>query len=357
MKKIFAIVCTLFIFANFLNIANAAGWYWLGSDSKYTKEFDPSSVVVTKKKNVNGKDVATEIMVWTKTSYSYAGAAETIKTYNIGHLIKNPNNLAYSLAQILINPQERTIQYQQEIFYDKQGKPLYTKNQGRVKEINSQEFDEDFYASAVDEVFRMGEMARKKAKDRWITLWTAPVGSETVTVTADTTTFRQRGNNLIFWEWEEHKNLKNQVTEIRFQKKRVNVESGAEQLISGKVWTSKNGWQNLSDPYEGRFYSVEPASPAIKGIERLKAYAKGYSTWVHRYSTEVLPAQNSASANGTAPINANTNATANANTTANKNTTATDKKSTDAAKPASANKGKPIIKSVKGGANADKNTK
>ena len=347
MKKIFAIIFTLFFFANFSNTANAAGWYWLSSDSKYTKEFDPASVVVTKKKNVNGKDIATEILVWTKTSYSYAGAAETIKTYNIGHLIKNPNTLAHSLAQILINPQERTVQYQQEIFYDKQGKPLYTRNQGRVKEINSQEFDEDFYASAVDEVFRMGEMARKKAKDRWITLWTAPVGNETVTVTADTTTFRLRGNNLIFWEWEEHKNLDNQVTEIRFQKKRVNVDTGAEQLISGKVWTGKSGWQNVSDPYEGRFHNIEATSPAIKGIERLKAYAKGYSTWVHRYSLEVAPTQKSA-----------TNANAIPNTNANNNTTAkTPASNNNTAKPVLSGKGKPVITSTKGGSNADKNTK
>lgn len=287
MKNVLAIIIFVFAFALFLPAADAAGWYWLSSDAKYTKEFDPSSVVVTKAKNVNGKSVATEIMVWTKTAYSYAGAAETVKSYNIGNIIKNPATLAYSLAQILINPQERTIQYKQEIFYNQKGEPIYNRNAGRVKEINSQEFDEDFYASAVDEVFRMGEMARRKAKDRWITLWTAPVGKETVTVTADTTTFRLRGNNLIFWEWEEHKNLNNNITEIRFQKKRININTQAIQLVSGKVWTEKKGWSNVQDPYEGRYHKIDATSPAVKGAERLVAYAKGYSTWVNRYRTDL----------------------------------------------------------------------
>lgn len=337
MKKITAFAFMLMVSFIFADIANAAGWYWLSSDSKYTKEFDPSSVVVTKKKNINGKDVATEIMVWTKTSYSYQGALETIKSYKIDHLITNPNMLSYSLAQVVIDPQERTATYKQEVFYNQKGEPLYTRSNGRVKEINSQEFDEDFYASAVDEVFRMGEMARCRAKDRWITLWTAPVANETITVTADTTTFRLRGNNLIFWEWEEHKNLNNQVVEIRFQKKRINVDSGAEQLVSGKVWTGKSGWQNLTDPYEGRYHSVEKTSPAIKGVERLKAYAKGYSTWVNRYSL-------TASANNANKENdgSNKDSNANANNNANINQNV-----------------KPVINSNtnKGELNANKNTK
>ena len=287
MKKVLALAVAFFMCVLFSPGADAAGWYWLSSDTKYTKEFDPSSVVVTKSKNVNGKAVATEIMVWTKTAYTYAGAVETIKGYNMGNIIKNPANLAYSLAQIVINPQARTARYKQEIFYNPKGEPIYNRENGRVKEINSQEFDEAFYASAVDEVFRMGEMARCKAKDRWITLWTAPVANETVTVTADTTTFRLRDDNLIFWEWEEHKNLNDKITEIRFQKKRVNIKTQAEQLISGRVWTEKKGWSNISDPYEGRYHKVDAASPAIKGIQRLVAYAKGYSTWVNRYRTDI----------------------------------------------------------------------
>ena len=292
MKKVLAVMVAFFAFACFLPAANAAGWYWLSSDAKYTKEFDPSSVVVTKAKNVNGKSIATEIMVWTRTAYSYEGAKETIKGYdNMGNVIKKPENLAYSLAQAVINPQVRTLYYKQEIFYNQKGEPIYNRDKGRVKEINSQSFDEAFYASAVDEVFRMGEMARCKAKDRWITLWTAPVAKETVTVTADTTTFRLRGDNLIFWEWEEHKDLNNKITEIRFQKKRINIKTQAVQLVSGRVWTDKKGWSNISDPYEGRYHKIDATSPALKGAERLVAYAKGYSVWVNRYRTD-LPQEN-----------------------------------------------------------------
>ena len=38
--------------------------------------------------------------------------------------INDPNQLVYSLARVQINPQERTLRYMEEIFYDKDGKAL-----------------------------------------------------------------------------------------------------------------------------------------------------------------------------------------------------------------------------------------
>ena len=132
---------------------------------------------------------ATRIGAWTKTTYSYEGAAETLKNYGIKVL--KPEQLAYSLAEVEINPQNRIFAYVREDFYDKSGKVIWSKvyNPQQEREINSQAFDEDFYTAIVDTVFRYGETERRKAKDRWITLWQSKSGDgASTTAIADTTT-------------------------------------------------------------------------------------------------------------------------------------------------------------------------
>ena len=266
------------------SVADAAEhWYWLGSDAKYGKFFDPVSVVVTKKVKTERGFVATEIEAWTKTTYSYAGAAETIENYKIKDSLPNPGKLAYSLAQVRINPQNRTVQYVRENFYDADGKVIWSKAEDREKEVNSQGFDDEFYAAIVDEVFRQGEMARRMAEDRWITLWQAEQGGVTTHVTADTTTMRLRGDNLILWEWEEQKDAAGGVLEIKFMKKSVNLPNGTERFVSGKYWSPKTGWRVLEDDMDGVYRPIAETSPEHKGLVRLRAFAKGYSTWVNRY--------------------------------------------------------------------------
>ncbi|MBR6906777.1 MAG: hypothetical protein IKN33_07585 [Selenomonadaceae bacterium] len=267
--------------------AEAAEWFWLNSDAKYTKYFEPDTVKVVHKAVTKHGDMPTEIEGWTKTTYSYGGAADTIKSYGLQSLLPNPNMLSYSLALLRINPQNRTIQYAREDFYDSSGKIIWSKTDGRVKEINSQSFDEEFYTAIVDEVFRHGETKRRLAEDRWITLWehTAANGI-TTTATADTTTMRMKGANLIVWEWEESKNSSGGVTEIKFMKKSVNLAQGTERIIMADRWVAKVGWTDFVDEYSGKYRMIEEKAPDYKGLERLRAFAKGYSTWVNRYSIE-----------------------------------------------------------------------
>ena len=295
MRKIFivtAIISAIIIFTG--KIADAEGnenskeisWYYLSADDKYAKYFDPGSVKVVKKaKTDDGKEIPTEIQAWTKTTYSYEGAESTIKEYGISKTIPDPNSLSYSLALLKINPQTRTVQYVREDFYNADGNVIWSTSEGRVKEINSQSFDEDFYAAIVDEVFRHGEVERKNAKDRWIDLWTNTNDKgDTVKVIADTTTMQLKGTNLIVWEWEETKNSAGQVTQIRFMKKAVNLPQGTERIAAGSMWTSSKKWTDLDDEYDGAYRSITEDDPAYKGLTRLRAYAKGYSTWVTRYS-------------------------------------------------------------------------
>ncbi len=287
LHQLLCILVSVLCIASFqMSTAHADSWYWLGSDAKYGKFFDPVSVVVTKKTQTKHGEVATEIEAWTKTTYSYAGAAETIGNYEIKSQLPNPGLLAYSMAQVRINPQNRTLQYVRENFYDANGKVIWSKAEGRVKEINSQEFDEAFYMAIVDEVFRHGEVARSTAKDRWITLWENTGSGITTQVTADTTTMRLKGENLIVWEWEQSTNASGGVVEIKFVKKSVNLPNGAERVVSGKYWSPKTGWTVLNDDMDGAYRAIQEKSPEYKGLVRLRAFAKGYSTWVNRYSLD-----------------------------------------------------------------------
>lgn len=287
-----AIICAIIIFTG--NIACAErnenskeiSWYYLSADDKYAKYFDPGSVKVVKKaKTDDGKEIPTEIQAWTKTTYSYEGAESTIKEYGISNTVPDPNKLSYSLALLKINPQTRTVQYAREDFYSSDGTVIWSTSEGRVKEINSKSFDEDFYAAIVDEVFRHGEVDRKNAKDRWIDLWShTNENGETTKVIADTTTMQLKGTNLIVWEWQETKNSEGKVIEIRFMKKAVNLPQGTERIAAGSVWTAEKKWTDLNDEFDGAYRSIKEDDPDYKGLTRLRAYAKGYSTWVTRYS-------------------------------------------------------------------------
>lgn len=293
-KIIPAIIASIIIFNFSLAVAQDnppptkdADWYWLSSDSKYSKFFAPSTVRVLKQARVDGiREIPTEIESWTKTTYTYSGAKETIKNYEITAILPDPKMLAYSLALFKINPQTRTIQYAREDFYDADNQIIWSKTDGRIKEINSQSFDEDFYVAIVDDVFNHGEVERKNAKDRWIDLWifTDKSGS-TTTVTADTTTMQMKGANLILWEWQETKNSAEQVTEIRFMKKSVNLSQGTERIINGEIWTAESKrWSEFDDEYGGAYRMIRNNEPDYKGLVRLRAFVKSYADWVNRYS-------------------------------------------------------------------------
>ena len=61
-------------------------WYWLSSDDKYSKYFDPESLQINSRVITDTNVVPTEIQGWTKTTYTWGGASETIKNYGIENL-------------------------------------------------------------------------------------------------------------------------------------------------------------------------------------------------------------------------------------------------------------------------------
>lgn len=289
LKKIFAfaIICAAIFFAG-NNVHAETSWYWLFADDRYSKFFDPNSVKVEKKVvTSDGREIPIEIEAWTKTSYTYEGAAETIKTYGIANILPDPAALSYSVALLRINPQNRTLQYAREDFYNDKNEVIWSDGERHVKEINSQSFDEDFYCAIVDEVFNFNEGDHKIAADRWIELYSyTKENGDTVNLTADTTTMRLKGSNLVLWEWETTKNQAGQTLQIRFMKKAVNLTQGTEVIKSGRIWTPNNAWKDLVDENDGAYRMIKGDEPDYKGLVQLRAYVKKNSRWVCRYSLD-----------------------------------------------------------------------
>ncbi|SEJ42521.1 hypothetical protein SAMN05660742_10789 [Propionispira arboris] len=272
-----------FLIANIQVASAETEWQWISSDSKYSKYFAPERVVVTVQKN----NIATQIEAWTKTGYDYAGAAETIANYGIQAIIPDPARLSYSLARLHINPQERTVEYVQEIFYDVNGNVLWSKDTSTpiVKEINSRSFDEDFYCLIVDQVFNKHETQQSKASDRWLTLWKSEAADGSTVCWADTTTIRLRGNTATLWVWEE-RNTSGKVTEIKFRKKIYNLTNETSKIMTYNYWNESKGWIVETDGIDGRFYSIVPDSNEDAGIKELKKYIASHKDWVSRYNVE-----------------------------------------------------------------------
>lgn len=262
---------------------DSAEWYWISSDDKYSKFYAPGKVQVLR----SFGNIAVQISAWTKTTYSPAGAQETLNNYGIKDI--NPGQLAYSLAEVEVNPQNRTLAYLNESFYDKDDNKLWEKvySPVRPKEMNSQEFDEDFYCYIVDSIFNQGENERRKADDRWLQLWQdAPNGGGVVYSMADTSTMRLKGQNIIFWEWQEKKSSASEVESIIFQKKAVNIPMYTEKVIRVMTWNATTGWKDITNTTDGMYHVIEAGTNSEKALKALKVYEGGHESWVKRYSLD-----------------------------------------------------------------------
>lgn len=265
--------------------AHADNWYWLSSDSKYSKYFDPASVVKQLEVETSRGKVPTLLAAWTRTTYSYGGAQETLAAYGLSKQITNPALLSYSYALVHIDPQQRTLQYQEEAFYDAKGNRIWhSDTPGSSKEINSQSFDEAFYDAIVDQAFATeAEREHAKAKDRWLSLWEEPtVDGQRTSMMVDTSTLRMKGNNLIGWYWQETKDSNGNVIEIKFLKQAVNLQQGSEKVISGQYWSQQTGWEVLKD-IDGIYRSIRRGTVRYDGLESLRSYVQGHEWWVNRY--------------------------------------------------------------------------
>lgn len=280
----FVFMCSLMMLFNIGFAAdNNAEWYWIASDAKYSKFYAPDKVRVTR----TFGNTAVQITAWTKTNYSFAGAKETLDNYGLKDI--RPNDLAYSVAEVEVNPQNRTIAYVSETFFDKNGGKLWEKEYDpiRPKEINSQEFDEDYYCFIVDTVFGVGENERRQASDRWLTTWQQVNPAKGLTYSMiDTTTMRLKDDNMIFWEWQEARDPSGKVTDISFMKKAVNIKEGTGKVIRILNWRPETEWKDITTQTDGMYHAIKPESNDDKTLKMLRDYKDNHEAWVKRYSLD-----------------------------------------------------------------------
>lgn len=259
-------------------------WYWLTSDDNYSKYYDMSGIKVEQ----SFGNVAVKISAIIRTDYSPGGALDTIRNYKLDDLI-DPMDLKCSIAEVEINPQNRTLAYRSETFYDADDRVLWQKdyNPLKPKEINSQEFDEIFYTNIVDNVMHGGEEKRRQAADRWLSLWrkTSDIGG-TMKAMADTSTMRLKGDNVIFWEWEETRSQEGKVTRILFQKKAFDIVRDRYKITQSKQWTRQNGWQDLTHYIDGMYHAIESDSTEYDALQIVKLYEGTHRQWMNRYSLD-----------------------------------------------------------------------
>ena len=258
-------------------------WYWLDADSKYSNFFRPSSVVVTKEAKTAHGMVPTEIQADIKTEYSAAGAQETIQAYGIRSIVPDPTMIVRSEAHLRIHPQTRTVQYMHETFYNNRGTAVWSRIDGTDREVNSQSFDEKFYAAVVDQVFHGEETKRRLARDRWLKLWQRSVDGLATTVSVDTTTLRHEGNDIVFWEWNTVKDATGNTLEVQFLKKGVDFSGKRIRLLKGQVWSGTTGWLDTKDEAGGGYHIIEEGTPGYWSMLVLLRYVKANENWVNRY--------------------------------------------------------------------------
>ncbi len=270
-----------------VSLAADSEWYWINSDDKYSKYFSMTRINVVSSKN----NIPTCIEDWIRTGYAPGGAAEAIQNMKLP--INDPNELVYSLARIQINPQERTLSYLEEIFYDKDGKVLYTQvNSNPIKkDINSQSFDEKFYAMIVDRVFNKGEGGRLIAKDRWLNLWSNSTSSSS----ADTATLRQIDNNVIVWMWQENKDENGNVKTIEFMKKEYDLKSISARILKYNYWSFDTGWVDRTASLDKNIHSIIPESTEDIEFSKIKQYVTANPSWAKRYQLNTTAASNNSS--------------------------------------------------------------
>ena len=259
------------------------GWKLIPSEGDYGKLFAPKTVQVVYKSD---QGVATRLSAWIRTSFNTTSAKETIENYELSLA---PEELAYGTALVELSPQLRTIEYVQEHFYDNNGKEIWSKvyEPRTVKEINSRSFDEDFFVAIVDSYFHHGEAAVQHDEKRWRKLWEKKGADGSVSsAIADTLSMRQSGDNLVFWEWYEMKDAAGNLLEVRFSKKAMNVAQGTQKLIQCEYWNAKDGWKNLRDELDDRYYAIETGSVEENSLKSLRAYKNGYQYWLHRYAVD-----------------------------------------------------------------------
>ncbi|MBP2659144.1 MAG: hypothetical protein H6Q69_2176 [Firmicutes bacterium] len=265
-------------------------WYWYYSSEYITQFCDMNSIKIIRDYNGN----IDKIEAWVKTTYSYEGAQDTIKGYELTS-VPNINQLSYSLEKICIKPQTRKIASKQEVFYNSEGSSLwsnehqdYSLNWNIVSPNSSNERE---FSIIVDEVYNSGKLIEfEKWKDgngRWIGLSSKNTDEGSVQNTwFDSMSIILDNDRVFFWTF--HKDIKDGITVTKNYNRWVyDINCNTMQLITMSVWEKDRGLILDNKTVTGKASSIIPESSGEYWTSTIKKYINDNRDYINRYSKRI----------------------------------------------------------------------
>lgn len=256
--------------------ANAAelNWIWYYSSDYVSEYYSPESLKIVKDYNGN----IDHIEIWTKTTYSQAGAEDTIDSYDLTN-VPNIYQLSYSMAKIYIKPHSRQIVWQNEIFYNNEGNSLWSKEKDKYEldweEAYPNSSNERYFSVVCDQVFHNGQPIDfekwKTGKDRWVGLSQSNNNDGTViSEWFDNVSLRVDNDIITYWVYYE-KRQEGSVLSRFYIKEALNRKEQKIKTIGFRV-KDKNGEWKYRNAVDSHWKTTIPGSVGEHQVSIITQY-------------------------------------------------------------------------------------
>ena len=269
--------CISFVLGIFLNF-NIAGaepnWTWFYSSEYVSDYYDPSSLKIIRDYSGN----VDHIEIWTKTTYSQAGAEDTINNYNLTK-VSRIYDLDSSLSKIFIYPSKRKILYQNEVFYSTDGAVLWHKEKSTYAagtDVEAGSSDERYFSIIIDLAFHGGnqiDFAKwEEGKERWMYLgeFESSKGG-TKGIWFDTKLMSLNGNIVSTWIISEYYAEKEKV-EKDCIKWSFDISGRKSKIERMSAWKKDRGWYMDNEEAYEAWKEIIPASMGEFYMNSIKQY-------------------------------------------------------------------------------------
>lgn len=256
-------------------------WVWYYSNNKVSDFYNPESLKVIRDYNGN----IDHAEVWMRTTYSQEGKEDIIDNYDL----KNKPRiyeLTYSLSKVYIYPSKHRILYQNEVFYDNDGKVLWseelpTSDRGAEVEVDS--VNERYFSIVSDLAFRGGQQIYfekwKIGKDRWIYLDGDKNSDGTIERRwADKLLMSIENNNQISVWVSTKTELNDTLIKVDHTKWIIDVSTNKIKVERTSSWKKGKGWYVSNKYTPSEWQSLVPGSRGEYWFETIKKYADEHRT-------------------------------------------------------------------------------
>lgn len=281
--RITFLLVSLFIFSHSIAFAEF-NWAWVCSDRYYSHFYDPDTVTINKASN--GSILSIEL--WRKTTFSYAGAENTIKESNKTQEFPDPSQLAYAVQRIKINPQWKKITYFNITYYNSNKEILWSEEKEDEYELEPYFYDEKFFYRIADIFLHTTDTEMISSKDRWITVeYLKYSNGNYITAFLDVMTITHPGNSYYGWVYTIVYNSDGNAIEAFKEKKLYDLEDNSVTLVKESRWVYGEGWVMYQKNLHNYPKKYSPGSFGEYEIQQLKEFVKNNKEYILRYTKPV----------------------------------------------------------------------